>query len=90
MPIRPEYLYVQWQRPDGKTLLWKTMGMVRDRLFSNNDWVWPSTHLSAATRIADRICWAHWTGTADPHVLFPEPVNISGDEPVPITQDMIE
>ena len=90
MPSRPEYLYVQWERPDGKTLLWKTMGMVRDRLFSNNDWVWPSTHLSAATRVADRICWAHWTGTADPHVLFPDPVNIFGDEPVPITRDMID
>ena len=30
MPTRPEYLYVQWERPDGKTLLWKTMGMVRE------------------------------------------------------------
>ena len=94
MPIRPEYLYVQWERPDGKTLLWKTIATVGDRLFSNPDWVWESTNPASAElgaiRFADRICWAHWTGAADPHALFPDPVDVPGDEQVNITTDMID
>ena len=87
-------VYVQWERPDGKTLLWKTIAMVRDRLFSNSDWVWDSTYSGVAeweaVVVADRICWAHWTGATNPYALYPDPVDIFGGGSVTITAHMID
>ena len=94
MPSRPDYLYMQWQQPDGTTLLWKTVGMVSDRLFDNPEWVWesntPASAEAAAVETADRICWAYWTETADPYGLFPFPVLMVNGGSVTITTEMVD
>ncbi|MDE0232060.1 MAG: hypothetical protein OXI56_00050 [bacterium] len=93
MPVRPEYLYMQWQRPDGTTMLWKTVAMVSDRLFDHPEWVWEATEPvwaeTAAVETADRICWAHWTQKADPHEQFPFPVWLD-NELITITTEMVD
>ena len=94
IPRLPEPLYVQWERPDGNAVVWKTVTMARDRLFDNPDWVWESEYPTWAERkaiaAADRVCWAHWTNSADPHGMFEEPVEVYYGEYVTITEGMID
>ena len=100
LPARSRPLFVQWTRPDGRVLLWKTVATMRDVLFANPDWAWAATdpdwddfeQWDAAVRSvgsADRICWAHWTGAADPFDLFPYPTYMADGSAVTVTDDMI-
>ena len=94
MPFRGEFLYMSWDLPDGTTLVWKTTAMVQERLFADPDWIWDSTDATWARReavaTADRVCWALWTGSADPYGLFPEPVGVVGGDPVTVTASMVD
>ena len=87
MPVRAEALYVRWVTPDGTELLWKTIGLLKDTLFANPGWVWESAN---AVPVADRVCWAYWTGNADPYEMFDGSYRSRLGEEIPVTPEMID
>ena len=93
MPTLERPLYVQVALPSGRVLTWKTVSPLRDRLFSNPSWDWRDLGDWAQTQalwVADRICWAYWTGNRNPGDAASEPVYIGAEEPVDITSKMTE
>ena len=97
MPVRSEFIYLQWTDPDGRVYLWKSVAGMQDLLFSNPDWAWvdPDDHyrvieegVEAAVNAADRICWSYWTGKKDPYQIFPYSITVDG-RGVVVTYDMI-
>ena len=93
MPLSEGLLFVRWDTPEGVALVWKTTARLRDGLFADPGWVWdtdPAEYgVYEAVLVADRLCWAYWTGV-DPHGMFPEPVDTGDGTEVSVTESMVD